>query len=79
MNNPRDENLALIRNEQDQVVAMRTRSDAVTQLWPLGVRQWCLRDFLKMIAHLTHERHGPNRVVRCDVVADLLEIDLRLV
>jgi hypothetical protein len=34
MNNPRDENLALIRNEQDQVVAMRTRSDAVTQLWP---------------------------------------------
>ena len=76
---PRDKDLALVRNEQDQVVAVRTRSDTVTQLWPLGVRQRCLRDLLKMIAHLTHERHGPNRVVRRDVVADLLKIDLRLV
>lgn len=79
MYDPRDDNLALIRNELDQVVAVCTRSDAVTQLWPLGVRQWCLRDFLKMIAHFTHERHGPNRVVRRDVVADLLKIDLRVV
>jgi hypothetical protein len=79
MYNPRDEDLVLIRNEQDQIVAVRAGSDAVTQLWPLGVRQWCLRDLLKMSAHFTHERHGPNRVVRRDLVADLLEIDLRLV
>lgn len=79
MNDPRDENLALMRNEQDQVVAVRTRSDTVTQLWPRGVRQRCLRDLLKMIAHFTHKRHGPNRVVRRDVVDDLLEIDFRLV
>lgn len=79
MYDARDEHLVHFRNEEDQVVAVRARQDAVTELRPRRVGYRRLRDPLKVVAQFAPRLRSPGWVVRRDVVADLLEVGLRLV
>jgi len=70
-----DADLLCIGLKKDHVVAMRARAQFIRQLGSPPIARRVEINLFAMRTQLNNESSGPNRIVLCNLITDLLKID----